>query len=74
MYSPAEFKEADLAKLHAFIQEYNFAVVISAKGGSCSLSHLPLLLDQSRGQFGTLVGHMARANAQWKELEGSEVT
>jgi hypothetical protein len=74
MYSPVEFKEEDLVKLHDFIQEYNFAVLISMNDGRCSVSHLPLLLDKTRGQFGTLIGHMARANSQWKELESAEVT
>jgi transcriptional regulator len=30
---------------------------------------LPLLFDKSRGEFGTLSGHVARGNAQWKHLQ-----
>lgn len=31
-------------------------------------NHVPFLLDRSRGEFGTLVGHVARANPVWREL------
>jgi transcriptional regulator len=32
-------------------------------------SHLPLLLDTQQGPNGSLYGHMARANPQWRDLE-----
>lgn len=31
-------------------------------------NHVPFLLDRSRGQFGTLIGHVSRANPVWREL------
>ena len=31
-------------------------------------NHVPFLLDRSRGPFGTLIGHVARANTVWREL------
>lgn len=31
-------------------------------------NHVPFLLDRSRGEFGTLVGHISRANPVWREL------
>jgi transcriptional regulator len=33
-------------------------------------SHLPLLLDTDAGQMGSLIGHMARANSQWRDVRG----
>jgi transcriptional regulator len=33
------------------------------------VSHLPMLLDREAGPQGTLVGHMAKANSQWKNLD-----
>ena len=33
-------------------------------------SHLPLLLDAEAGPRGHLLGHMARANPQWRRVEG----
>jgi len=35
-------------------------------------NHVPFLLDRGRGPFGTLIGHVSRANAVWREL-GSAV-
>jgi transcriptional regulator len=34
---------------------------------------LPFLLDRSAGSNGSLVGHLARANPQWEQLEGKTV-
>lgn len=31
-------------------------------------NHIPFLLDRSRGPFGTLIGHVSRANPVWREL------
>jgi transcriptional regulator len=35
-------------------------------------NHVPFLLDPSRGPFGTLIGHVSRANTVWREL-GADV-
>ena len=70
MYVPAAFAEADPAKLHAFIRRYSFAVLTSAGESGLVASHLPLLLDADAGPNGRLIGHMARANPQWRQVEG----
>lgn len=31
-------------------------------------NHVPFLLDRTRGPFGTLIGHVSRANPVWREL------
>lgn len=36
-------------------------------------SHLPLLIDREAGPRGTLLGHFARANPQWRHAAGREV-
>jgi len=33
-------------------------------------SHLPLLFDADAGRMGMLMGHMARANPQWRDVRG----
>ena len=62
MYVPAPFDVNDLPALHAFMERYSFATVVTVVHGAPFASHLPLLLDRERGRFGTLVGHVARAN------------
>jgi transcriptional regulator len=73
MYIPAPFEERDLAKLHAVIEQYSFATLVSMAAGELFASHLPLLLDRTLGARGTLIGHMARANSQWRDAAGQDV-
>ncbi len=75
MYTPAHFAEADVGKLHAAIEAYSFATLVSQQDGELTASHLPLLLKREggTGQLGTLVGHMAKANSQWQPAAGNEV-
>jgi transcriptional regulator len=73
MYVPNYFAELDLAKLHEAMERYSFAMLVSGSGGEMVASHLPLLIERTSGQRGTLLGHMARANPQWKAAAGQEV-
>lgn len=80
MYLPSSFDEPDQAKLHGFMEQHSFALLVSqvvtpAPGGESLpfASQLPLLLERDAGAHGTLVGHMARANPQWPELENQIV-
>src|SRR5436190_4592061 len=73
MYIPTHFAEHDLATLHDAIERYSFATLVSHAAGQMLASHLPLLLDRGSGASGTLVGHMARANLQWRDAAGQEV-
>jgi len=70
MYVPAHFAESDPVKLHDFIEEHSFGLLVSRVDGLPFASHLPFLLDREAGAHGLLIGHMARANPQWRELAG----
>ena len=70
MYIPAAFAEPDLTRLHDFIEQYSFGLLVSQVDGSPFASHLPFLLERTAGPHGTLVGHMARANPQWRGAGG----
>lgn len=72
MYTPEAFAVADLPTLHAAIEANSFAVLVS-QAGELVASHLPLLLQRDSGTYGTLIGHMARANPQWRSAESREV-
>jgi transcriptional regulator len=74
MYVPAAFRQSDLATLHAFMERHSFALLCSTgEDGTPFASHLPLLLDREAAPPGVLVGHMARANPQWKHADGRVV-
>lgn len=70
MYIPASFTMSELPELHAFMRKYSFATLITSGREGMSASHLPLLLDTNVKPHGTLVGHMARANPQWRDIAG----
>ena len=72
MYTPPSFVENDLATLHACIEENSFATLVTAGSSGPMASHLPLLLDRKAGQYGSLVGHLAKANSHWKEMADQE--
>lgn len=73
MYSPAAFRQDDLSELHRQILDCRLATVVSQGASGLQASHLPLLLEPDEGQFGTLYGHFARANPQWRDLaDGAE--
>lgn len=72
MYTPAAFAEADLPKLHDFIEGHSFGVLIS-QALEFTASHLPFLLDRQQGPQGRLIGHMANANPQWRQANGNPV-
>lgn len=64
MYVPSAFRVTDTAILHEFIHKHGFAVVTTNGPQGLVASHLPLLLEPTRGPLGTLVGHFAKANEQ----------
>lgn len=73
MYNPPANRVDDVAMIHRLIERARFAHVISHTGDIYSSSGLPLLLDHSAGELGALRGHFARANEQWKQLDGAAV-
>jgi transcriptional regulator len=74
MYIPKLFREDDLGTLHSLMQQYNFATLITQHDGVPFATHLPFLLRPGQGPYGTLLGHMARANPQWRDFhQGQEV-
>ncbi len=73
MYVPAAFQEPDLTTLHRFIEGHSFALLCSPGEGAPFASHLPLLLDRQGPPLGALVGHVARANPQWRHADGQRV-
>ena len=73
MYVPSSFASPSDASLYEAIERYSFAALVTGSGGELVASHLPLLLDRTRGERGMLLGHMARANNQWKSAADQPV-
>ncbi|WGK90534.1 FMN-binding negative transcriptional regulator [Pseudomonas migulae] len=69
MYNPSGFAIKDLHELQQQILDTRLAVVITHDEQGLQASHLPLLFSPEQGPNGTLYGHFARANPQWKALQ-----
>ncbi len=70
MYLPEHFAENRTGVLHSVIRDHSFGTLVSVAGGLPVATHLPFVLDSAHGLFGTLWGHVARANPQWRAFEG----
>lgn len=73
MYIPPSFNVTDLDRLHDFIEQNSFGILITHENRASFASHLPFLLDRQTAPHGTLIGHIARANPQWKQGNRAEV-
>lgn len=73
MYPPNYYLENDQDKIFRVIETYSFATVISRTDDDIIVTHLPLILDQQRGEFGFLVGHMDRNNPHVRFLNSAKV-
>ena len=69
MYTPKAFEVTDLPMLHAAMKQSELATLVTITANGLVATHLPLLLDETRGALGTLTGHVSRANVQWRETD-----
>lgn len=65
-YPPLRFACDDVTTLHAMIRQQPFALLQVVNAGRLLTTALPLLLDADGTR---LLGHMARANPQWRAIE-----
>ncbi|HEX4919466.1 MAG TPA: FMN-binding negative transcriptional regulator, partial [Candidatus Bathyarchaeia archaeon] len=49
------------------INRVSFGTIITMAKSGILASHVPMLIDRSRGELGTLFGHVARGNLQWRD-------
>jgi transcriptional regulator len=69
MYTPKAFEVTDLGLLHAAMKQADLATLVTNTTRGLVATHLPLMLDESEGELGTLTGHVSRANLQWRESD-----
>ncbi len=66
MYVPSHFKEDRVPELHAMMRAISIGTLITGGADGMEASHVPMLVDPEPGPYGTLRGHIARGNGQWK--------
>jgi len=69
MYIPRPFQLDDREAIATVIRRHSFATLVTAFDGEPVATQLPFVFEPDRGERGTLVSHMARANPQWQQFE-----
>lgn len=72
MHIPPAFRETELPFIHETMRAAGLANLVTATANGLVCTPLPLFLDAHDGEMGTLYGHVARANPQWKEAPVGE--
>ena len=70
MYLPAHFDESRVDVLHALIHSHPLGALVTLAAGGLDANHLPFQVDPEPAPFGTLRGHIARANPLWRGVPG----
>lgn len=68
MYVPPAFQLDDPEEIRRIVGDYGFALLVTCEGGVPAASHLPLIHDPEPAPKGRLLGHLARANGQARQL------
>jgi transcriptional regulator len=71
LYLPKVHEETRLDVLHELIRAHSLGTWVSTTASQLNVDHIPFLVDSGRGELGTLVGHVARANPIWKSGRGA---
>ncbi len=66
MYIPQDYKNENLKEVKEFIINNSFGILINHINGKPWATHIPLELDKDSNGNDILVGHIAKANPQWK--------
>jgi transcriptional regulator len=67
MYIPKHFEETRPERLHPFVVAHPLGLLVTMDGSGLVANLIPFLLQPERGEHGTLIGHVARANPVWRE-------
>ncbi|MDH0304156.1 MULTISPECIES: FMN-binding negative transcriptional regulator [unclassified Pseudomonas] len=69
MYNSKPHQEHDVGRLHQHMLHTRLAMLVSHGAQGLLATHLPVLVATDEGEFGTVYGHLARANRQWQDLQ-----
>lgn len=69
MFIPNHYKNEDLDEIKIFIKSNSFGILVNQVDGKPWATHIPLELDIDANGNDVLVGHIAKANPQWKYFQ-----
>jgi len=67
MYLPAHFAETRPEILRALIAAQPLGTLVTLGSDGLVADHIPFILDPAAGEHGTLIAHVARNNALWRD-------
>ncbi len=68
MYLPAQFDEQRVEVMHDLIRAHPLASIVIVTAGQLTANHIPMRIAPAPAPFGTLRGHVARANPLWRDI------
>lgn len=71
MYIPTHFNEPDIAVMHELIRARPLATLVTQSANGLNANHIPFVLQSAPLPFGTLQGHVARANPVLQDLQNN---
>ena len=72
LYIPPHFRIDDRDALYAFMEQHAFGVLVTSGAAGMHVSHIPFLPERGDDGAIRLLGHVARANEQWKALADAQ--
>ena len=72
MYTPPPFLMEDHEEKLRFLKNNSFGILFSLHNGEPYATHIPLIYSVEDGRE-FLLGHIARANPQWSDMDGQKV-
>ena len=72
MYTPSHYRNENLDEVREFLKHNSFGILINQTNGRPWATHIPLELDTNAGGEDVLVGHISKANPQWKSFVDNE--
>ncbi|MEO7727978.1 MAG: FMN-binding negative transcriptional regulator [Burkholderiales bacterium] len=68
MYLPSHFAETRTEVLHDLIRAHPLAALVTLDSNGLNANHMPFEIESDPAPFGTLIGHVARANPVWQDF------
>jgi transcriptional regulator len=72
VYVPSSNAEHRPEVMFDYMEAHPLAVLVTSSSEGMIATHLPLLVDRTRGAHGTLAGHIARANPQQRQAHDGD--
>ena len=69
MYIPHHYKNENLDEVREFIRQNSFGILVNQLNGKPWATHIPLELEKNSQGKEVVVGHIAKANPQWKSFQ-----